>query len=101
MVVLTRASVLGLILAGLVLVASAQQGLHSGAKQQPAKKDKTAGSGEALFQTHCNRCHVAPDELSPKATRAVLMHMRVRAVLSKEEQQALLAYLAPGGKTQR
>ena len=99
MVVLTRASLLGLILGGLVLVASAQQDSSAGVKLQTAKKDKAASSGEALFQTHCNRCHVAPGELSPKATGAVLMHMRVRAILSKQEQQALLAYLAPGGNT--
>ena len=99
MVVLTRASVLGLVLIGWALMAPAQQEASSGSKQAPAKQTKPAITGEALFQTHCNRCHAAPEDLSPKATRAVLMHMRVRAVLSKEEQRAILAYLAPGGIT--
>lgn len=97
MAVLTRATILGLLLGGLVLIASAQQDSNSGSKQPPAKQGKSTENGEALFETHCSRCHVAPDELSPKATRTVLMHMRVRATLTKEEQRALLTYLAPGG----
>lgn len=39
-------------------------------------------------------------ELSPSAAKAVLMHLRVRAILSKEEEGAILQYLAPGDSSQ-
>jgi mono/diheme cytochrome c family protein len=51
--------------------------------------------GARLFEVNCGRCHRPPDQLSPKITGTVLRHMRVRAMLSKEDQQAILKYLAP------
>jgi cytochrome c5 len=53
------------------------------------------GDGEKLFNAHCNRCHTAPQELSPRVARTVLQHMRERAMLSKKDEQAILNYLAP------
>ena len=58
--------------------------------QQPAAPD-----GEKLFREHCGRCHAAPEELSPRVARAVIQHMRVRAMLSRQDQQAILSYIAP------
>ncbi len=45
--------------------------------------------------TNCSRCHAAPMSLSPRITGTVLMHMRTRARLSREDQQLLLKFLAP------
>jgi cytochrome c5 len=51
--------------------------------------------GERKFRENCNRCHKAPDELSPRITGTVLLHMRVRASLSAADEKAILHYLAP------
>jgi mono/diheme cytochrome c family protein len=54
-----------------------------------------ADDGERLFKAHCGRCHNPPQELSPGEARTVLQHMRVRAMLSKQDEQAILNYIAP------
>jgi cytochrome c5 len=64
------------------------------AKSQPARKAKE-NVGEKKFQQNCNRCHNAPQELSPRITGTVLLHMRVRASLSEADERAILHYLAP------
>ena len=62
------------------------------AKSQPAT---TEDQGEKKFQQNCNRCHNAPQELSPRITGTILLHMRVRASLSEADERAILRYLAP------
>jgi cytochrome c5 len=51
--------------------------------------------GERRFQANCGRCHNPPDSLSPREVKAVLRHMRVRAMLSAEDERLILKYLAP------
>ncbi|HEY4045754.1 MAG TPA: c-type cytochrome [Acidobacteriaceae bacterium] len=51
--------------------------------------------GERVFMANCSRCHMPPMTLSPRITGTVIMHMRTRARLSKEDQEALLKFLAP------
>ncbi len=51
--------------------------------------------GAKLFQKHCNRCHTAPDELSPRVARTVVQHMRMRGMLPEKDVQAILNYIAP------
>jgi mono/diheme cytochrome c family protein len=51
--------------------------------------------GEKRFRTHCGRCHNPPDNISPREARAVVRQMRVRAMLSAEDQRLILEYLAP------
>ena len=70
-------------------VASTQQATQSKASTGPAK------TGEQVFTTNCSRCHAAPMSLSPRITGTVIMHMRVRARLSQQDEQLLLKYLAP------
>jgi hypothetical protein len=48
-----------------------------------------------VFMSNCARCHTPPMTLRPSVTGAVVMHMRVRARLSRKEEQQLLKYLAP------
>jgi len=66
-------------------------------KTQPAKN--IAGSqqnvGELKFYQNCNRCHTAPQELSPRISGTVVLHMRMRASLSDADAKAILQYLAP------
>lgn len=67
--------------------------------QKPAKtaanKKADSTEGERRFRENCGRCHNPPESLSPREVKAVLRHMRVRAMLSAEDQQLILKYLAP------
>jgi cytochrome c5 len=69
------------------------------AKQQVVKaapkKKANVDEGERRFQENCGRCHNPPDSLSPREVKAVLQHMRVRAMLTAEDEQLILKYLAP------
>ena len=63
------------------------------APKQPAKAESTAADkeGERKFQQNCSRCHNAPQDLSPRATGTVLLHMRVRASLSADDELIMVA----------
>jgi len=62
-------------------------------RTQGAKQN--ASEGEERFRTNCGRCHNAPEEISPREARAVVRQMRVRAMLSAEDEKLILQYLAP------
>jgi mono/diheme cytochrome c family protein len=51
--------------------------------------------GERIFAVNCSRCHQAPMGLPPRITGTVIMHMRTRARLSRQDERSLLKYLAP------
>lgn len=51
--------------------------------------------GQRVFEQNCSRCHWAPDGISPRITGTVLRHMRVRALLSEQEEGALLKFMNP------
>ena len=51
--------------------------------------------GQQVFEQNCERCHNAPQSFSPSISGTVVKHMRVRANLSKEDEQALLRFLNP------
>jgi cytochrome c553 len=86
-----------------VLVLSLLMALRGGARpQQAAAAPKTAApkinesaEGEKRFRTNCGRCHHPPEDLSPREARAVLRQMRVRAMLSAEDERLILKFLAP------
>jgi mono/diheme cytochrome c family protein len=65
-----------------------------GQAQAPANAVQ-ADRGEQVFTTNCVRCHTPPGGLTQRVTGTVIMHMRVRARLSREDEQALLRFLAP------
>jgi hypothetical protein len=54
-----------------------------------------AKEGEKRFQTNCGRCHHPPEDLSPREARVVVRQMRVRAMLSAEDERLILKFLAP------
>jgi cytochrome c5 len=67
-------------------------------KSQPAARQaaqEVNNQGEKLFRTHCGRCHNPPEDISPREARAVIRQMRVRAMLSVEDEKQILQYLAP------
>jgi mono/diheme cytochrome c family protein len=70
------------------------QSAQGGAKEQPASTAMET-MGEQKFQQNCSRCHNAPEELSPRISGTVVMHMRVRASLSEADAKAILRFLAP------
>lgn len=95
-----RRLLLALLLSTMPVVFSQQkagasaQGVHNGtAASRPSTN--SADEGERLFEVNCGRCHRPPDQISPKVAQSVLRHMRVRAMLSKEDEQQILKYLAP------
>jgi cytochrome c5 len=51
--------------------------------------------GQQVFEQNCSRCHNTPPGFSPSISVAVARHMRVRAGLSKEDEQAILRFLNP------
>ena len=66
-----------------------------GAAHKTTGQSASARSGEQVFATNCSRCHQAPMSLSPLIAGTTIMHMRVRARLSAEDERSLLKYLAP------
>ena len=51
--------------------------------------------GTRIFQQNCSRCHNAPEGFSPRISGTILQHMRVRASLSKHDQEVLLRFFNP------
>jgi cytochrome c5 len=61
------------------------------AQSQPQHED----DGARIFHQNCSRCHNTPEGFSPRISGTVLQHMRVRASLSKEDEEQLLHFLNP------
>jgi cytochrome c5 len=51
--------------------------------------------GTRIFQANCSRCHNTPEGFSPRISGTIVRHMRVRASLSKHDEQELLRFLNP------
>jgi cytochrome c5 len=69
----------------------------AGAATSPAQPatQTVSSPGERAFRENCSRCHNPPEQLSPRITGTVLRHMRVRALLSPQDERDILKYLAP------
>jgi cytochrome c5 len=90
-------AVLGLIFLACSLKVLALPQAHAAGQKvsKSAAKPNNSGDGEQKFRQNCGRCHHAPESISPREVKAVLQHMRVRAMLSEEDEQLILKYLAP------
>ena len=87
-----------LLLLGMMFASGVRAEPSTPAQQQttaPQKQAKSQPSGEEVFRANCARCHMPPMSLSTRTTGTVIMHMRVRARLSREDEKLLLKYLAP------
>ncbi len=91
---LAGATAVIMIIGGNYVLARAQADTHASAPA-PAVRNTGQKSGEEVFMQNCSRCHKPPMSISPRITGTVIMHMRVRAKLSRQDEQALLHYLAP------
>ena len=70
----------------------------SSSKQQNIQTSKPlhpAAEGERRFQINCGRCHRPPDSISPRISKTILQHMRVKAMLTQEDEYYILKYIAP------
>jgi cytochrome c5 len=65
----------------------------------PVSKKPTAAQnedeGERIFEQNCSRCHNAPEGFSPRISGTIVRHMRVRASLSKHDEEELLHFFNP------
>jgi len=61
----------------------------------PSTTDQEQKEGERRFRANCGRCHNPPESISPREVKAVMQHMRVRAMLSAQDEELILKYLAP------
>jgi len=48
---------------------------------------------DEAYKNNCMRCHAATQQYSPRMTKTIIMHMRVRANLPEDVAQAILEYL--------
>ena len=51
---------------------------------------------DTAYKNNCMRCHASTQQYSPRMTRTIVMHMRVRANLTEDQAQAILEYLTGG-----
>jgi cytochrome c5 len=51
--------------------------------------------GERIFKQNCSRCHTAPEGFSSSISGTIVRHMRVRASLSRHDEQELLRFFNP------
>ncbi len=60
-----------------------------------SKGQTQESTGEEVFQANCSRCHLPPMSIPQRVTGTIIMHMRVRARLSRHDEELLLKYMAP------
>ncbi len=97
---LLRIAVITVLFALLSLAIVAQESQSSSQSPNSAGASKSnwqdsSNEGEKRFKQNCGRCHTPPSSISPRISKTVLRHMRVRANLSKEDEQYILKFLAP------
>jgi hypothetical protein len=83
------------LMCSLAVIARPQAQSDEKTPRKVAPSKKASDEGERRFRANCGRCHNPPDSLSPREVKAVLQHMRVRAMLTAEDEQLILKYLAP------
>jgi hypothetical protein len=67
----------------------------AGKKPTVAQASQHEDEGERIFQQNCSRCHNAPEGFSPRISGTIVRHMRVRASLSKHDEEELLHFFNP------
>jgi len=95
LVLLTRLLVLGCTFVGVSSAGSAPPKKDASAVSvaQPGNADAKRVQGEQRFRANCGRCHAAPQKFPPRMMATVLRHMRVRALITVEDQRLILFYM--------
>ena len=78
-------------MAGLMAEAATSKPQDAKAAQTSAEPDP----GQKKFEANCSRCHDAPESFSPRIAGTIVRHMRVRALLSAQDEKDILRFLAP------
>jgi cytochrome c5 len=87
--------------AAITLLQAAGQGhqpaVQTSKKQAPITPvvQQVENEGDRIFQHNCARCHTTPEGFSPRISGTIVRHMRVRASLSKHDEEELLRFLNP------
>jgi hypothetical protein len=88
-----------LLLGGMGATALSQDSSPPRRDQKPTNSSNNGqtseATGEEIFQANCARCHMPPMSIPQRVTGTIIMHMRVRARLSRQDEQLLLKYMAP------
>lgn len=85
-----------ILLATIVLATSVCAFAGGGKNTPPATRSRV--DGELVYKTNCTRCHNTPPSLTLRQSKAVALHMRVRANLLAEQANAVLQYLAESAR---
>jgi len=82
-----------------VVLLGAKAGLAQAAAPAAKKAAKTSAAvqseGTKIFEQQCSRCHEAPEGFSPRISGTVVAHMRLRASLSKHDEEVLMKFFNP------
>jgi cytochrome c5 len=62
--------------------------------EKPAKATHE-DEGDRIFKQNCSRCHSAPEGFSSRISGTIVLHMRVKANLSKHDQDELMRFFNP------
>jgi mono/diheme cytochrome c family protein len=89
------ASILVIVFLFAANMGSAHPQKQAAVQKKDQQKTDEAAEGAKRFATNCGRCHQEPQDVSPREAKAVLRHMRVKAMLSAEDERLILKYLAP------
>ena len=60
---------------------------------QSTEAERMRFQGEQRFRANCGRCHAAPHKFPARMMTTILRHMRVRAMLTSEDQRLILLYM--------
>lgn len=66
---------------------------QSAKRHDSQPSEQQAEEGQRVFQQNCSRCHNAPESFPPSISGTIVRHMRVRANLSRHQEQVLLDFL--------
>ena len=71
------------------------QSAGAASEQAPTAEwnEKWMIEGQKRFLINCGRCHQSPHLFSPRVMSMAVRHMRVRAMLTREDMDYLLYYM--------
>jgi cytochrome c5 len=67
----------------------------AGKSAKAAPAEQSQDEGQRVFEANCSRCHNAPEGFSPRISGTIVRHMRVRANLSRHDEEVLLKFFNP------
>lgn len=61
-------------------------------------KSPQAVDGDAAYKANCMRCHTAIHTYAPGSMRTMILHMRVKANITKDQADAIFRYMTGDDK---